>query len=349
MIKLLDYTLEELEDLIVSIGEPKYRAKQIQDGLYQGKLFPEIKTLSNQTRAKLQSMYISQPLIILDKKVSNDGTIKFVFRSYDNNIIESVLMQYKYGYTLCVSCQVGCKMNCAFCASGKDGFVRNLSSGEILAQIIQANKFLDGGLKDRRKITNVVMMGSGEPLDNYDNVIKFLKLVTQEFGISERNISLSTCGLADKIKKLAEENLKITLTLSLHASNDNLRKSIMPVANSNQLSSVMNALKYYFNKTKRRIVFEYIVLPGINDLEENAYELKNLMKNISYHINLIPYNSIDEHTGQSSTSRQEAYNFCNKLEKLGLSVTVRRTMGEDIEGACGQLRRKYLTVNNDEN
>lgn len=347
MIALLDYSLKELEDILVSLGEPKYRAKQVQDGLYQGKVFNEITTLSNKTKIILQSNFVSQPAIILTKKMSSDGTVKFIFRLSDNNIIESVLLKYKYGYTLCVSTQVGCKMNCSFCASGKDGFVRNLSTGEILAQVIQANKFLEGGLKENRKIINVVLMGSGEPLDNYTNVVKFLRLVTSEFGVSERNISLSTCGLVDKIKILANENLKITLTISLHASNDTLRKDLMPIAKSNQLSSLMNTLKYYFEKTKRRIVFEYIVLPNINDSDENAMELKKLMKNMPYHINLIPHNSIDEQTGESRTSRQEAYNFCNKLEKLGLSVTVRRTMGDDIEGACGQLRRKYLKESND--
>lgn len=339
---LLDYSLKELEDIMLEMGEPKYRAKQLQDGLYMGKTINEISNISNELKEKLQREFISQPALIMDKKLSVDGTIKFIFRLYDKNIIESVLMKYEYGYTLCVSCQVGCKMNCTFCASGKDGFVRNLSSGEILGQVLQANKFLDGGIKDKRKITNIVMMGSGEPLDNYDNVIKFLHLVTNEFGISDRNISLSTSGLTDKIRLLASENLKITLTISLHASNDALRKTIMPIAKTYSMSNLMNAIKYYFEKTKRRVVFEYIVLPGINDLDVNAQELKKLMKNFSYHVNLIPYNSIDEENGQKTTHRQEAYNFAKKLEKMGISVTVRRTMGDDIGGACGQLRRKYL-------
>lgn len=339
---LLDYSLKELEDIMLEMGEPKYRAKQLQDGLYMGKTINEISNISNELKEKLQREFISQPALIMDKKLSVDGTIKFIFRLYDKNIIESVLMKYEYGYTLCVSCQVGCKMNCTFCASGKDGFVRNLSSGEILGQVLQANKFLDGGIKDKRKITNIVMMGSGEPLDNYDNVIKFLHLVTNEFGISDRNISLSTSGLTDKIRLLALENLKITLTISLHASNDALRKTIMPIAKTYSMSNLMNAIKYYFEKTKRRVVFEYIVLPGINDLDVNAQELKKLMKNFSYHVNLIPYNSIDEENGQKTTHRQEAYNFAKKLEKMGISVTVRRTMGDDIGGACGQLRRKYL-------
>ena len=344
---LLDYSLKELEEYVVSIGEPKYRAKQIQEGLYAGKIFNEITTLSKDLKIKLQQECISQPVTILDKKISKDGTIKFIFRLYDNNLIESVLMSYEHGYTICVSCQVGCRMNCSFCASGKDGLLRNLSAGEILGQVIQVNKFINGGLKEERKVTNVVMMGSGEPLDNYSNSIKFIRLATSEFGISERNVSLSTCGLIDKIKMLANENLNITLTISLHASNDYIRQDIMPVAKSQPIGKLMEALKYYFSVTKRRIVFEYIVLPGINDLESNALELKKLIKNISYHINLIAYNSIDEETGEKKTSRIEAYNFCNKLAKLGMSVTVRRTMGDDIGGACGQLRRRYLNDNHE--
>lgn len=346
MITLLDYSLKELEDIMLSLGEPKYRAKQLQDGLYLGKTLREITTLKKELIDKIIEDYISQPLSIYDKKVSEDETVKFIFRLYDQNLIESVLIKYKYGYTLCVSTQVGCKMNCSFCASGKDGFIRNLSAGEILAQVIKANAFLEGGLRENRKIINIVLMGSGEPLDNYTNVLKFLQLVTKEFGVSERNISLSTCGLVDKIINLANEDLKITLTISLHASNDVLRRSIMPIAKAYPLSALMNAIKYYFNKTKRRIVFEYIVLPGKNDLDQNAIELKKLMKNISYHINLIPHNSIDEE-GKQQTFRVEAYNFCNKLEKMGLSVTVRRTLGDDIGGACGQLRHKYLKEENE--
>lgn len=342
---LLDYNLEELEKLVSDLGQPKYRAKQLQDGLLQGKVINEISTLSKELKSALLSEYIAQPLTILTKKISQDGTIKFIFRLRDENLIESVLLKYKYGYTLCVSTQVGCKMRCSFCASGYDGFVRNLSAGEILAQVVQANRFLEGGIKEDRKIINIVLMGSGEPLDNYQNVMKFLKLVTTEFGVSERNISLSTCGLVPQIRKLANENLKITLTISLHASNDELRKSLMPIANTYALKQLMNAVKYYFTKTKRRVVFEYIIIPDVNDNDINLYELKSLLKGFSYHLNLIPYNDANDMSYDNDEPRIRANIFAQKLQKMDMSCTVRRSLGDDIEGACGQLKRKWLKDN----
>ena len=251
-------------------------------------------------------------------------------------------MKYKYGYTICLSTQVGCRMGCKFCASTLGGRVRNLSAGEILAPIILVNREKGGSLKDR-KITNVVLMGSGEPLDNYDNVVKFLNLVSSQkgFNISERNISLSTCGIVDKIYALADLEKSITLTISLHATTDEKRREIMPIANKYSIADILKACKYYFNKTGRKIYFEYTLIKGINDRDEDADNLARLLKGLLCHVNLIPLNPVKERT-LVSTGRLFAYKFMDKLKEKGVSATVRRTMGEDIEGACGQLRNKIL-------
>lgn len=342
----LDYSLKEMENIVKELNEPKFRAEQIFTGLYLGKSFNEISNISAKLKAELQKNYISQPLIILDKKVSKDGTVKFVFKLHDDNIIESVLMEYEYGHTLCVSTQVGCNMHCKFCASGLEGKVRDLTSGEILAQVILANKFLDGKLKSERKITNVVLMGSGEPLDNYENVAKFLSLVTFDKGlnISERNISLSTCGIVENIRKLADDGFKITLTISLHAPNDEIRKQIMPIARRYTINDILKACVYYFEKTNRRVVFEYVLIKDVNDSLDNAIILKKLFSkyNLSYHINIIAMNENDGVSGLASSGRDYAKKFTSELTRLGVSATLRRTMGDDIEGACGQLRRKIL-------
>ncbi|MBQ0017379.1 MAG: 23S rRNA (adenine(2503)-C(2))-methyltransferase RlmN [Clostridiales bacterium] len=344
---LLDYSLAEMEDIVKNMGEQKFRASQIFNNLYLGKSFSEISNISGALKEKLTADYISQPCTILDKKVSQiDGTIKFLFKLHDNNIIESVLMKYKYGYTVCVSTQVGCRMGCKFCASTLGGLIRNLTAGEILGQVIQINKFLEGGLKQDRKITNIVLMGSGEPLDNYDNVAKFLRLVSSEGGlnISERNISLSTCGIVPNIYRLADDGFKITLTISLHAPNDEKRKQTMPIANKFRISQIVKACKYYFEKTGRRIMFEYVLVKGINNSKEDATELRHTLKGLPCHVNVICLNSVDERTLEGTT-REEANNFVTMLVGLGLSSTLRRTMGQDIDGACGQLRRRYLENN----
>lgn len=343
MENLLDYNLSELEQIVTNLGEQKYRATQIFLGLYQGKSFSEITSISYELRAKLTENYIAQPCQILDKKVSQDGTIKFLFKLGDNNIIESVLMKYKYGYTVCVSSQVGCRMGCKFCASTLNGLVRSLSAGEIVGQVVQINKFLNGGLQQNRMITNIVLMGSGEPLDNYENVTKFITLIGNEktLNISERNISLSTCGIVPNIYKLADDGFKITLTISLHASNDKIRKQSMPIANKYSIKRIIDACKYYYKKTNRRIVFEYVLLKGINDSKQCVLELKHLMRGFPSHINVICLNPVAERT-LTATTRDEAIKFVNELKKLGLSSTLRRTMGDDIDGACGQLRRRYL-------
>lgn len=343
---LLNFSYEEIEKLILSLGEQKFRAGQIFNGLYLGKSFNEITTLSQELKTFLQQHYYSQPLSVLDYKISKDGTIKFVFKLLDNNIIESVLMKYEYGYTLCVSTQIGCNMHCKFCASGLNGKVRDLSCGEILAQVIQANKFLNGKLSDKRKITNIVLMGSGEPLENYDNCAKFLKLVSFEKGlnISERNISLSTCGVVENIYKLANDGFKVTLTISLHAIDDETRKQIMPISRRYSIKEILTACEYYYKITNRRIVFEYTLIKGINDDLSVCERIKNILKKykMSYHFNIIVLNENDGISGLESTGREYARKFTNYLTKIGVSASLRRTLGEDIEGACGMLRKKYL-------
>ena len=250
-------------------------------------------------------------------------------------------MQYKYGNTLCVSTQVGCRMGCSFCASGIDGLVRNLSAGEILGQVLCVNRHI-GGNKENRKITNIVLMGSGEPLDNYDNVLKFIKLVSSADGIniSQRNISLSTSGLADKIRKLTDENLGITLTISLHATTDESRKGLMKVANAYSLEELMDSIRYYYNKTHRRVVFEYIMLKE-NTTPSDALRLRALTRGIACHINLIPANPSPETKTKPITKEKET-KFWQALKNEGFSATTRRTLGSDIEGACGQLKRRII-------
>ena len=348
MRNLLDLDFSEIEKLVEDLGEKKFRAKQLFLAMNSYKNANEITNLSKDFLVKLGSEFVFCPLEIYKKFEAKDGTIKFLYKLSDNNLIEGVLMSYKYGNTLCVSTQVGCRMGCKFCASTLGGLVRNLTAGEILAQVLCVNRYLLGGLGDKRKITNVVLMGSGEPLDNYSNVVKFLRLVsyTDGINISLRNISLSTCGLVDKIRQLTDENLPITLTISLHAPNDELRQKTMPIANKYSISEIMDACKYYFDKTKRRIVFEYALIDGVNDTFECADELSKLVRGLSCHINLIPLNEVKER-GLLGTSRKRAYAFMDRLTKNGVSSTVRRTMGEDIEGACGQLRAKVIREENE--
>ncbi len=335
-----------MEQICQELGEPKFRAKQIYQGLYLGKNISDISNISNSLKEKLLERFENSVISLHTKLVGKDGTIKYVYKLADGNIIEGVLMSYKYGNTLCVSTQVGCRMGCKFCASTLGGLIRNLSAGEILSQVLFVNRDNGGDLKNR-KVTNVVLMGSGEPLDNYDNVIKFFELVSSENGIniSQRNISLSTCGLVDKIKQMADLNLQITLTISLHAPNDQMRKQIMPIANKYSINELIDAVKYYFNKTKRRVVFEYSLINGQNDTFKCADELAERLKGLVCHVNLIPLNEVKER-GMIGTNRKKAYAFANRLEKAGISATVRRTMGADIEGACGQLRAKILKDEN---
>lgn len=343
---LSDLSLEQLTESVLSLGEPKFRAKQVFRAVHAGKTLEEMTDLKIGLREKLKEIYCDKPCEIIKDLKSKDGTVKFLFRLYDGNVIEGVLMKYKYGYTQCVSTQVGCRMGCAFCASTLEGLVRNLSAGEILSQILEVNRRM-GGIPGKRAVTNVVLMGSGEPLDNYDNVIDFLKLVSSPDGIniSPRNISLSTCGIVPKMYLLSESGLTVNLTVSLHSPFDEKRKKIMPIANAYTVNEIIEACKNYFYKTGRRIYFEYSLIKGENDTEECAEKLIELLKGFPCHVNLIRLNAVKERNLLSSSDKS-AETFLKRLEEGGLSVTIRRQMGADIDGACGQLRRKYINGGN---
>ncbi len=344
---LLNYTFDELKEILVNMGEKSFRTKQIFKSLHLGLDFEDMTDLSKDLRAKLSNDYIAQPVKILKSFLSKDGTEKFLFSLRDGNLIEGVLMRYKYGATLCVSTQVGCRMNCAFCASGLEGLLRNLEPCEILGEIISVNKYLGGGLQDKRVITNVVMMGSGEPLDNYDSVIKFLRLVSSNDGIniSPRNISLSTAGLVPQMYQLANEGIPLNLTVSLHSPIDEERQKIMPIAKAYSIKQILDACQNYFDKTGRRYIFEYVLIKDNNDSERHSNALISLLKGRPCHINIIRLNEVKEKQLKSADDKM-AYRFMGVLEKAGISATVRRRMGDDIEGACGQLRRRYLEDNN---
>lgn len=343
---LLDMNRAELSDLVAAMGEPAFRAKQLAEWLVKGANFDEMQNLPKAFLEKLVNQgYRAQGVEIIRRLTSQkDGTIKYLYSLYDGNVIEGVLMKYKYGNTLCVSTQVGCRMGCVFCASTLDGLVRNLTAGEILGQVIAVNR--ENLTEDGRGVTNVVLMGSGEPLDNYDNVCRFLSLVSDERGIniSRRNVSLSTCGLCEKIRRLADDGYTPTMTISLHAPNDEMRREIMPIARKYSLEEIISAVKYYFDKTGRRIIFEYSMISGKNDNEDCARQLARLVKGLPCHINLIPLNYVKER-GLDGSSKKSIYRFQALLESKRISVTVRRSMGSDIEGACGQLRRKVLKEN----
>ena len=343
---LLNFSFEELQNLIVSLGEKKFRTGQIFKSLHLGLDFDAMTDISKTFREVLSSKYDAQPVRIIKHLESVDGTMKFLFALKDNNVIEGVLMKYNHGYSLCISTQVGCRMHCAFCASGLNGLVRNLTPGEILGEIICVNKFLNGGIGEKRKVINIVLMGSGEPLDNYDNVIKFFHLVSDKNGIniSQRNISLSTSGIVPKMYELANENLSVNLTVSLHSPFDEERQKIMPVAKTYKIAQILDACANYFEKTGRRYIFEYVLIKGENDTPRHAEGLINILKGRPCHINLIRLNEVKENQLKCGTDK-EAYRFLGVLEKAGLSATVRRKMGEDIDGACGQLRQRYLEEN----
>lgn len=335
---ILDLSFQELSQYVKNLNEPAFRAKQLYEGLMLGKSLDEISNLPKSFKEKIEKDYPKYEVVA--HLVSKDETQKVALKFEDGSIIESVLLKYKYGYTVCVSTQVGCRMGCKFCASTLNGLKRNLSAGEILTQVLFFNHLLGATLKER-KVTNIVLMGCGEPLDNYDNVTKFLRLVSAEEGlnISQRNISLSTCGIVPNIYKLADDGFNVTLTISLHAPNDELRKTIMPIANAYKIEEILKACDYYFNKTGRRIAFEYSLISGVNDTDEMIDQLGHLLKGRPCIVNLIPLNSVKEKNLIGAT-RKRGYVIVGKLEKFGITATVRRTMGEDIEGACGQLRNR---------
>lgn len=343
MEQLLNSNLEELKKVCISLGLKPFRATQLFVALHKGLHFSEITTLNTQTKEILQTQYIDQPVTILKSITSDDGTIKYLFQLPDKNIVEGVLMSYKFGKTLCVSTQVGCAMGCTFCASGLDGLGRNLTAAEILGQVITVNQQLDGKLGEERAITNIVLMGSGEPLTNYENVTKFIDLVTHKNGLmmSERNITLSTCGIAHNIRKLADDGYKVNLSISLHAPTDEIRKSIMRVANSFSIAELLSACDYYAKATNRRIGYEYILIDGVNASKQNAKTLGALLQGKNIQINLIPLNEV-EGVNLKTVSKQQAMQFKLALQEFGINATIRRTLGDDIEGACGQLRRHHI-------
>lgn len=343
---LLNYDLAQIKLVMEQIGEKSYRAGQILKALHSGLDFCEMTELSKSLRERLSETFYGQSVKIIKTLKSVDGTEKFLFALQDGNVIEGVLMKYKYGYTMCVSTQVGCRMRCAFCASGLHGLVRNLEAAEILGEIIAVNRYLGGALGEKRKVINIVMMGSGEPLDNYENTVKFLRLVSMDGGInvSQRNISLSTSGIVPKMHELSKENLSINLTVSLHSPFDEEREQIMPVAKKYKIEQILDACGQYFNKTGRRYIFEYVLIRGNNDTVRHANQLINLLKGKPCHVNLIRLNEVKENQLKSVTDK-DAYRFLGLLEKGGLSATLRRRMGEDIDGACGQLRQRYIEEN----
>lgn len=330
-------TLSELTDEIEKIGEKSFKAKQIYSWLHKRGVdnFNEMTDISKNLREKLENSYDIYTCTIEKKLVSMyDNTVKYLFKLNDGELIESVIMKYKYGYTICVSSQVGCKMGCRFCASGIAGFVRNLAPSEILSQIYVAQKDLD------IRISHIVMMGVGEPLDNFDNVIKFLSMISDESGlnIGMRNISLSTCGVVTGIDKLLEKKLQLTLSVSLHAPNDEIRSKTMPVNDRWNIDTLLKKCREYTKVTSRRISFEYAMIDGVNDSDECARELALKLKGMLCHVNLIPVNSVKERNYKKSNDNRIS-SFVKILESRGINVTVRRTLGSDINASCGQLRR----------
>ena len=336
---------QELMDFVVNdLGESKFRAGQIRQWLNRGVEISEMSNLSNALRTRLSEIAVANPVRIRESYKSKlDETEKFLYELHDGNLIEGVVMRYKYGDTLCVSTQVGCRMGCAFCASTLEGRVRNLSAGEILGQVVAANRHIQAQDAERR-IHNIVLMGSGEPFDNYDNVVKFLRLVNSPTGlnISIRNISLSTCGLVNRIDDFIREGLPVTLSLSLHAPNDSIRQKIMPVANAYAYEDVIAACRRYSEATGRRVVFEYALIRNINCEVRHAEELARRLRGMRCHVNLIPLNAVKERNLEAPT-KQDVAAFLKRLELKNISATVRREMGADIDGACGQLRRKYIS------
>ena len=327
----------ELEKAILSLGEKKFRATQIFNWIHKKNVnsFDNMKNISSELRSKLEQKFCFYNINILKKLVCSDETIKFLYELADKNIIESVLMRYNYGNTVCVSSQVGCRMNCRFCASTTNGLKRNLLASEMLNQVYMANKI--------SRISNIVIMGSGEPLDNYNNVLKFIKIINSPNGlnISQRNITLSTCGLVNKIYSLAEEKLKINLAVSLHAPSDPIRKKIMPVVNKYLIGDIMRACNFYFSRTGRRITFEYVLIKGLNDQKIHAYELAKLIRGFACHVNLISLNRTNKSDLEPSNNKTRD-EFKKILEKNNIKTTVRRKLGSGISAACGQLKNKFI-------
>ena len=330
---------KELEEYLVSLGERPFRAKQIYSWIHekQAASFDEMTNISKKLKEDLKNtcrLVTLRQVTVQRSKV--DGTEKYLFALDDGNMVESVLMRYHHGNSVCISSQAGCRMGCRFCASTLDGLVRNLTPSEMLDQVYRIQRAAG------QRVSHVVVMGTGEPLDNYENLLKFIRLLTDEKGmhISQRNITVSTCGIVPNMARLAEEKLQITLALSLHASSQEQRLALMPVAKKYEIHQVVDACRDYFQKTGRRITFEYSLVAGVNDREADAARLAELIAGINCHVNLIPVNPVKERNYRQPEPRM-VLNFKNKLEKYGINVTIRREMGRDIDGACGQLRKGF--------
>lgn len=338
---LSDYSFAELTKLLADF--PSFRAKQVFDAIIQAKDYNET-VLPKSVIDVLKNDYVLKPMHIFKTLVSKDGTKKYLLKTFDNNLVECVFMRQNYGNTICLSTQVGCRMGCKFCASTLNGLIRNLSAGEMLSTIAVVNA--DNGKCTERNFTNIVLMGSGEPFDNFENVLKWLSLITDKnrFNVSERNISISTCGLVDKIKEFAKFNFNITLCVSLHATTDEIRKTIMPIANAYTINQIVDALKSYQKENNRRVVFEYCLIKDVNNTFDDVMRLKQIAKGLTCHVNVICLNP----NGGSlkATTKQEAIEFVKSLNENGVSATLRRSQGSDIEGACGMLRAKTLKENN---
>ncbi|HIT89553.1 MAG TPA: 23S rRNA (adenine(2503)-C(2))-methyltransferase RlmN [Candidatus Merdenecus merdavium] len=335
-------SFNQLKKELEEMGEKEFRSKQIYEWIHVKLIdsFDEMTNLSKDLRERLKERYELSPLKMLEVQTSKvDGTQKFLFGCSDGHVVESVLMGYHHGNSVCISSQVGCRMGCTFCASTIGGLTRNLSPGEMLSQVYQIQKY------SGKRVSNLVLMGTGEPLDNYDHVIQFVQMLSDQHGlhISQRNMTVSTCGLAPKIRELAKEGLQITLALSLHATTDEKRRKLMPIAKRYDLKEILEACDFYFETTGRRMTFEYGLVAGVNDRSEDAEELIRLVKHKNCHINLIPINPIKERDYVQST-KSDVEKFKNKLEKCGINVTIRREMGRDIDGACGQLRKRYMDL-----
>lgn len=338
---LRSLSLNELKEAIGQMGEKSFHAVQIYEWLHkkQAQSVDEMTNLSLAFREKLKNSYELYDLTeVKTLEDSEDGTFKYLFATGDDNVIESVFMSYEHGYSVCISSQVGCRMGCSFCASTIGGKVRDLTAGEMLEQVYMMQKL------QNKRISNVVVMGSGEPFDNFDNFVRFYEMLTDKDGlnISGRNITVSTCGIIDKIRELADKQFALTLAISLHAPNDELRRRIMPSANKYNIEGIISACDYFFAKTGRRITFEYSLMSGVNDSEECADELGRLLSGRNCHVNLIPVNPVKERDFRRSRENDIA-RFKKILEKNKLNVTIRRGLGKNIDAACGQLRRSYMT------
>lgn len=342
MKSLYDFTYDQMTDMALAQGWKKFRGHQIFQWLYRKRAvsIDDMSDLSKDTRETLKQQFSLTPLELRDKQVASDGTTKYLFALEDGSLIESVLMQFDYGKSICVTSQVGCNMACAFCASGLTKKKRNLTSGEMVAQVLYVQRDLD---EREERLSHIVVMGTGEPFDNYDNVMNFLATVNHDrgLGIGARHITISTCGVVPKIYEFAKEHTQYNLAISLHAPNNALRNQLMPINHAYPLEELMEAIQYYAKENNRRLTFEYILLRGVNDQKEHVTQLAKLLRGLNAYVNLIPYNAVDEN-GFQGVDHEQAMVFYDALMKQGIRCTIRKEHGADIDAACGQLRVKHL-------